>query len=277
MATAATAQAITGLVREARATSGSHDPIESRRCRNRVRLGFKNGGRQARLATTVESFLARHHFIEDDAEREDVGARVDVTALELLGRHVAKRSENGAFAGEISLLRRCGRVDLSDFVVTLLLCQSEIEQLRCCGTQHDVAGLHVAVDHSVLMRLVQGIRDLDTVSERVVQAERPPRQPIGERFTFEQFHDDEINAVLTTHVVHGAYVWVIQARDRARLTLEPLAKLGVVRKMRRQNFDRDGTPETSVFGLVDLPHTAGANGLHDAIRPQFRAGSKGHS
>ena len=72
--------------------SGSHDPVEGFRCRDRVRLGFHNRGDQARLADAIEGLLHRHHFIQDGSEREDIRPRVDIAALELFGRHIAKRA-----------------------------------------------------------------------------------------------------------------------------------------------------------------------------------------
>ena len=42
--------------------------------------------------------LAGRHLVEQDAEREHIGAPVEVLALELFGRHVGQRSQNSSFA-----------------------------------------------------------------------------------------------------------------------------------------------------------------------------------
>jgi hypothetical protein len=51
----------------------------------------------------------------------------------------------------------------------------------------------------------------------------------------------------------------VQRRNRARLLLEPLA-VGAVERL-----DRHGTAETGVGRLVDLAHSAGADGCDDFV------------
>jgi hypothetical protein len=41
----------------------------------------------------LERLLPRQHLVEHDAEREDVGAVVDLVAEDALGRHVVRRAE----------------------------------------------------------------------------------------------------------------------------------------------------------------------------------------
>ena len=54
-----------------------------------------------------ERLLPGHHLVEHAAEREDVGARVGLAALELLGRHVLERAEDRAARRQrLALLER---------------------------------------------------------------------------------------------------------------------------------------------------------------------------
>ena len=84
-----------------------------------------------RLACVLPSnaFSPGEHLVQHRAEREDVGARVRLAALELLGRHVLERAEDRAMTGQFGGCRgerreagclRGGRADLR---------QPEIEEL----------------------------------------------------------------------------------------------------------------------------------------------------
>jgi hypothetical protein len=64
-----------------------------------------------------------------------------------------------------------------------------------------------------------------------------------------------------------ADVWMIQAGDGARFTLESFAQFGTIRKMRRQNFDGDDAIESRVAGAVHLTHPAGAYAGEDFVGP----------
>ena len=89
----------------------AHQVIERRRrdghdLRDRRRLALEDGGEQTRLALAGEDALARDHFEEHRAEREDVRARVRFRAFDLLRRHVLERAEDRALGGERGTLRR---------------------------------------------------------------------------------------------------------------------------------------------------------------------------
>ena len=65
-----------------------------RRCRAHAALADVVAELVERLA--LERALAVERLVERDAEGELIGARVDVAAGELLGRHVRGRAEHGA-------------------------------------------------------------------------------------------------------------------------------------------------------------------------------------
>jgi hypothetical protein len=69
----------------------------------------------------------------------------------------------------------------------------------------------------------------------------------------------------------GADVWVVQARDSARLAFESFAVLGVVGQVRGKDLDGDEAIQARVAGLVHLPHTARAEWLEDLMRPERSA------
>ena len=68
-------------------------------------------------------------------------------AAGLLGRHVGRRAQNLPFDGHRDLAR-------------LALRQAEVHDVRlAAAVDHDVAGLQVAMDHALLVGVVQGLGD----------------------------------------------------------------------------------------------------------------------
>ena len=154
--------------------------------------------------------------------------------------------------------------------------------------------------------LVEGVRDLDAAVHRLVERQRPPREPSRERFTVEILQHQiagwltgasvvHRRAACRTGVVHRrarigaarkrnrrpdvverADVRVIQGRDRARLSLEPCAELRVVRDVVRKDLDGHRAVEPRVACLVDLPHATRAERRHDLVRSQPSAVTERH-
>ena len=96
--------------------------------------------------------------------------------------------------------------------------EAEVEELRPRLRDHDVAGLQIAMDDPGPVRLVERIRDLNTVAQNLLERQRPFRQFVRQRFALEQLH----HQVVLADVVQRADVRVIERRDRLRLTLEAL-------------------------------------------------------
>ena len=53
---------------------------------------------------------ASGHFVEDDAKRKQVRARIEILATNLLGRHVGNGADGGAGAGQEFLRREGGHL-----------------------------------------------------------------------------------------------------------------------------------------------------------------------
>ena len=115
------------------------------------------------------------------------------------------------------------------------------------------------------VRLVEGVRNLDSDLQRLIERQRPLLQPLGQRVALEILHDQEVGALVLAHVVQRANVRVIQAGDGLRLALEPLLEVGVCGDMRGEDFDGDGAVQAGVAGFVHLAHAARAEGGEDFV------------
>ena len=93
---------------------------------------------------------------------------------------------------------------------------------------------------------------------------------LGERRAPDQFHDERLRLAWTAafEAVDRRDVRVVQGGEHLRLALEAGDALGIGRKGRRQNLDRDVTIELGIACAVDLAHAAGAQLIEaHAIRP----------
>jgi hypothetical protein len=81
--------------------SPRHDRAQRNRAvqrRERRSVTRHDAGNDASLTASFESTASGDHFVQDQAEAEDIGARVGLPALELLRRHVLERADNEALS-----------------------------------------------------------------------------------------------------------------------------------------------------------------------------------
>ena len=110
-----------------------------------------------------ERSLASDHLEQHDAERVEVRARIDRAAgHRLLGRHVVRRTDDhvrlGCIAANIPAETRETEVeDAHAFAMTDLV------------GDHDVRGLHIAMDDALLVRVREARRDLACERERLAR------------------------------------------------------------------------------------------------------------
>ena len=279
-----------------------HDVVERRRrhrlnLRDRRRLVAQDRGDERRLRRTTERLLAGRHLVKHAPEREDVGARVGLSPLQLLRRHVLERPEDRPLLREVRApyhrrksrqtdscrgMLRCGRLLPPGRVERRLkrplksLGQSEVEQLHARLRQHHVAGLQVPVHDPLPVRLVQRVGDLDPEAERLIERKRSLQETIRERLPFEVLHDEVLGLAFPTHVVQGADVRVRELRDRLRLPLEALPDLGRSRQVRRQHLDRHRAVQPRVPRPVHLPHPSRAERREDLVRTETGTGGERH-
>ena len=114
--------------------------------RGRRWLLMKDRRRDDRRGRAGKGRTPGGHLEEDEPEREEIGARVDLVAAQLLRRHVGERADGRPFGGQH---RPCG-VRLGDGVRASdrrrRLGDAEVEQLRAPCGQEDVRRFDVAMD-----------------------------------------------------------------------------------------------------------------------------------
>jgi hypothetical protein len=136
------------------------------------------GGRGA-----VERPLARQHFVENRAQAENVGARVERLAPDLLRRHVSRRSHHqarfcAAVGGSHQVFRT--RIHLGEFG------QPEVENLQPpIFRDEQVLRLQVAVQNSFFVRCRQPVGHLHGIVKRLALGNRPALEPVAQGFAFQ--------------------------------------------------------------------------------------------
>ena len=89
---------------------------------------------------------------------------------------------------------------------------------------------------SLAMRFVQSVGDLDGEAQQQLHLQATVGEPLGQRFPFQVFHYQKVDAILQSNVIERANVRMAQAGDGACLPLEPLAQPGFARKLIGQNL-----------------------------------------
>ena len=210
------------------------------------------------LRGPVERRLAGERLVEHATERVDVGARVHLPALDLLGRAVLDRPDEGAGP------RQPGRRELLD--------RTEVGEVSAVArADEDVRGLHVAVDEPACVRRVE--RGCDLAHNR----ERPPhgqRALVGDQRlqvgALDAGHRDPEQAVVLARVVDRDDVRVVERGREPGLAQEAVAEVGVA-EARREELQRGPAAEAHVLGAVDDACAAAAELLDDPIAAELGA------
>ena len=98
----------------------------------------------------------------------------------------------------------------------------------------------------------------------------PLCQSSRQRLSFQEFHDQEVDAVLSTSVVQRADVRMVQGGDDARLSLEAFARVGIVGDT-QAGMTLIATVRFSRVSRrpVDLAHPARSDPRLDVVRAQL--------
>src|SRR5450631_273131 len=258
--------------------------------RNRFRLFLQNRRRDRDLALTLKRPPPRDHLVKHATEAEDVAARVRLIPLQHFGGHELKRAHDGALLRESSrrpgqrrqVHRRGGRSQRPRMARSASpqqcdrLRQTEIQQLGARRRQHDVSRLQIAMHNARPVRFLQRIADLHPALQRLLQGQWPLPQPGVQTLPLHILHHQIRGSVLAAHVVQYANVRMIQRRNDPGFALEPLLRLGIVRKMGGKNLDRYRPVQASVARAINLAHAARPERRFNFIGTESGARGKSH-
>ena len=253
----------------------THDAIEG--------FGHFNVERARRRRGRAE---ARHHLfhrvlgvgqalppdqavVEDQPERVNVGAAVDLFALRLLWRHVLERADDRARSRlRAAALDRAGDAEVHDQGVARVL------------LDHDVFGLEVAMHDTLRVGRFQTCGHLrhDAGRARDVELAFAPQQ-IGQRLPVDERHRQVLHALDVADVVNAHHVLVRDLAREQELALEALLEIacggGVGLQRGPDQFHRDADAELPIKGVIHGAHAAGAEQLdHRVARPDLIAGQE---
>ncbi len=114
---------------------------------------------------------AGQHLVQRHTKRKHIGSCIRLRRLAggLLGRHVPRRTHHLAGHGQVELLalHLLGKTEIGDPYPSFLINQ-------------DVARLDIAVDHAVLVRVIQCVGDLAYHVEGITWLDRSLQQDLGE-------------------------------------------------------------------------------------------------
>jgi hypothetical protein len=199
----------------------------------------------------VEGKHAGAHLIEHGAEREQIGAAVEIFSADLLRAHVSHGADGGAGAGEICLdgdgRRGCSAAELRGGE----LGEAEIENFGLTFRRdEDICRLDVAMDDAFGVGGVESTGDLHAEIEDGFDVEGLFRDQMLEGVALEKFHGDECAIFTLVDVVDGANVGVVESGGGASLATETFERLRIVSDVVGQEFQGDKGPGLLAHVLV---------------------------
>ena len=120
------------------------------------------------------------------------------------------------------------------------------------------ADLRDVVAAMKISSVVERIGDLGAEFQNLIKRQGAFSEALGERFSFDAFHNEIVDSVLLADVVQNANVRMAQAGNGSCLALEALPANGVRREVSGEDFYGDGAIEASVARAVDFAHPARA-------------------
>ena len=233
----------------------------SLRCDGRRRV-LENRRERRHGVAALERVPARSHLVEQDSEREEVGARVDRESLGLLGRHVGHGAEQmpgarDAVGGEGLGARVDGLGELGE---------SEIEDLDAAlAVEHHVGRFEVAVNDPIGVGAGERVGERDGDRQQLIERKAAGGDGAREGAALDQLHGEKVEAAVFFDGMQGDDVGVFQAGDDGRFAFEAGSSLRVVRDLGRQHLDRHIAAQAAVVPAIDVTHPSGAELLENVV------------
>jgi hypothetical protein len=201
-----------------------------------------------RRAVALERGRAAEQLVEGRAQAVDVAAAVEASDLApgLLGRHVGGGPEDGAGDRSARVVDRTRQPEIDDVGMP-----ASVGVAR----DHDVGGLHVAVDEPQRVRRVDGVGHLGHDADDLFLGH--PRGRLAERGAVDVLHRDVRTTVQLADLVDLADVRVMDARLHAGLVQPAVAA--------QEHLQRHASVEARLVRETDDAGPAAAEDALDAI------------
>ncbi len=209
--------------------------------------------------------IARHHFIEHEAEGVKIAALIDLSAFDLLRGHVTGRTDESAAARHAHFcgFKRSGKAEIGN--VDLIFFSDE-----------DVVRFEIAMNDAFGMSGVECFTELPDELEAAVERKGVLfLKNVVKVRAVHKSHGDELHAVGFAQIVNAQNVLVRDSAGEKKLVFESLNDLGIAGKVGLQDFQGDKSVELAVIGFIDTPHAAFAEKrFNHKSRPEFLSGFK---
>ena len=126
------------------------------------------------------------------------------------------------------------------------------------------------MDDPALVRHFERGGNLARDRQRLLRRQRTPRDPLGERRTFDELEDQRVNAARFLQPMNRRDVWMIEGRENPCLLFEARFRLGIEQQFRQQYLERDRSAEPRIGRAVHLSHAAGADERLNAVLTERR-------
>ena len=204
----------------------------------------------------LEGDPACEHVVERGPKPVDVGGCADVRgASDLLRRDVV-----GGAEGLVALGGR-------RFLVGDRARKAKVGELhRARLGEHQVLGLHVAVDEALGVRMLQRARDLPRdLQRRALLDALVAVQLVEDRLAVDVLHHEVVVLAHLADVERADDVGVAELRGRTSLLVEALHEHRVGQELAGQDLDGDKPVEAELLGEVHGRHGTGTELAHDLV------------
>src|SRR6266852_5728776 len=104
------------------------------------------------------------------------------------------------------------------------------------------------------MRCRESLGDLSTDLDRLPPVHWSAMNALAQRFSFQQLGHDVAGPLVVTEVEDGEDVRVRERGNRSRLALKSRHRVGVARRVLRENFDGHIAAKPRITSAINLPH-----------------------
>jgi hypothetical protein len=121
------------------------------------------------------------------------------------------------------------------------------------------------MDDARLVRVLEGLTDLEGDADGVLEGNALPLHTVLERLALDIFHGDEALALIGARLVDLADEGMVEGRRRSGFADEPLLHSRVVGELLGQELQGDVPFEDRVAREIDLAHAAAADETDDLV------------